>query len=54
MRLKTFLDMSQVSFNVRYADDLFQPHEVFLGFYKTNKTDSETLTNLIKEVLSAK
>lgn len=42
----------QVSFIVWYVDDMFQPHEVFLGFYKTNKTDSETLTNLIKEVLS--
>ncbi|XP_008181768.1 zinc finger MYM-type protein 1-like [Acyrthosiphon pisum] len=42
----------QVSFIIRFVDDSFQIHEQFLGFYKTSHTDSETLANLIKKVLS--
>lgn len=42
----------QVSFIVRFVDDSLQIHEHLLGFYKTNHNNSETLTNLIKYVLS--
>lgn len=42
----------QVSFIIRFVDDSFQIHEKFLGFYKTSHTDSETLANLIKKVIS--
>lgn len=40
----------QVSIYIRYVDS-FVPHEVFLGFYKTNTTDGLALTNVIKETL---
>jgi len=41
----------QVAFIIWYIDEVFVLHEVFLGFYKTNRTDVETLANLVKEVL---
>ncbi|XP_022183206.1 zinc finger MYM-type protein 1-like, partial [Myzus persicae] len=41
----------QVAFIIRHVDEVFEPKEVFLGFYKTNRTDGETLANLVKEVL---
>lgn len=41
----------QVSIVIRYVDDKFEIHEVFYGFYKTDRTDSTTLANLIKEIL---
>jgi len=41
----------QVSFVIRYVDNNLNPHENFIGFYKTDRTDAESLTNLIKTVL---
>lgn len=38
----------QVAKCVRYVSKSFTTHEVFLGFYRTDKTDGETLTDLIK------
>lgn len=40
----------QVSVFIRYVNNL-EPKEVFLGFYRTNSTDGESLVDLIKEVL---
>ncbi|XP_022173398.1 zinc finger MYM-type protein 1-like [Myzus persicae] len=40
----------QVSVFIRYVHNL-EPKEVFLGFYRTNSTDGESLVDLIKEVL---
>lgn len=42
----------QVSFIIRYVDSNLNPHEVFIGFFRTARTDGESLTNLIKEVLN--
>lgn len=42
----------QVSFIIRYVDSNLNPHEVFIGFFRTARTDVESLTNLIKEVLN--
>lgn len=36
---------------VRYVSKTLEPHEVFLGFYRTASTDGESLTTLIKEVI---
>lgn len=41
----------QVAICIRYVSKLFITHEVFLGFYRTDKTDGETLVNLIKQFL---
>ncbi|XP_060855528.1 zinc finger MYM-type protein 1-like [Metopolophium dirhodum] len=41
----------QVSVCVRYVSKTLEPHEVFLGFYRTASTDGESLTTLIKEVI---
>lgn len=41
----------QVAICIRYVSKLFTTHEVFLGFYRTDKTDGETLANLIKQFL---
>ncbi|CAH1722585.1 zinc finger MYM-type protein 1-like [Aphis gossypii] len=41
----------QVSICVRYVTESFEPTEVFLGFFKTNSTNAESLVALIKEVL---
>lgn len=41
----------QVAICIRYVSKLFISNEVFLGFYRTDKTDGETLTNLIKHFL---
>jgi len=35
----------QVSIVIRYVDKAFKIHEVFYGFYKTDRTDSKTLAN---------
>ncbi|XP_025192782.1 zinc finger MYM-type protein 1-like isoform X2 [Melanaphis sacchari] len=43
----------QVSFIIRYVDGNLNPHEVFIGFYRTARTDGECLTNLIKVVLNS-
>jgi len=43
----------QVSIYIRYVDQHFAPHEVFLGFYKTDTTDGLTLTNLINDILNS-
>jgi len=43
----------QVSFIIRYFDGNLNPHEVFIGFYRTVRTDGECLTNLIKVVLNS-
>lgn len=41
----------QVSIVIRYVDKMFKTHEVFYGFYKTDRTDSKTLANLIQKIL---
>ncbi|KAF0713428.1 Uncharacterized protein FWK35_00030863, partial [Aphis craccivora] len=41
----------QVTICIRYVSKLYITHEVFLGFYRTDKTDGETLVNLIKQFL---
>jgi len=43
----------QISIHIRYVDQLLEPHEVFLGFYKTDTTDGLTLTNLIKDIINS-
>lgn len=43
-------DYEQNSIYIRYVDQNFVPHEVFLIFNKTNTTDGLTLTNLIKDI----
>lgn len=43
----------QVSVCARYVSKTLEPHEVFLGFYRTASTDGESLTTLIKEVISS-
>ncbi|KAF0704920.1 zinc finger MYM-type protein 1-like [Aphis craccivora] len=43
----------QVSFIIRYVDSNLSPHEDFIGFFRTDRTDGESLTNLIKVVLVA-
>lgn len=43
----------QVSIYIRDVDQNFAPHEVFLGFYKTDTTDELTLTNIIKDILNS-
>ena len=41
----------QVSFCVRFCNNKMESEEVFLGFYQTGRTDSETLLNLVKSSL---
>ncbi|XP_026811042.1 zinc finger MYM-type protein 1-like [Rhopalosiphum maidis] len=41
----------QVAIIIRYATKDLSPAEVFLGFYKTENTDGETLSMLIKSTL---
>lgn len=41
----------QVSIVICYVDKTFKIHEVFYGFYKTDRTDSKTLANLIPKIL---
>ena len=41
----------QVSICIRYCDNSFHSEEVFLGFFETSKTDSNTLYQLIKDAL---
>ncbi|CAI6376471.1 unnamed protein product [Macrosiphum euphorbiae] len=41
----------QVAIIIRYATKDLSPAEVFLGFYKTETTDGETLSMLIKSTL---
>ena len=41
----------QESVSVRYVDVDLQPQEVFLGFYKLESTDAETIKNMICDVL---
>ncbi|XP_060845501.1 zinc finger MYM-type protein 1-like [Rhopalosiphum padi] len=43
----------QVSFIIRYVDSNLNPHEDFIGFFRTDRTDGESLTNLIKVVLNS-
>lgn len=43
----------QVSFIIRYVDSSLNTHEVFIGFFRTARTDGRSLTNLIKEVLNS-
>jgi hypothetical protein len=43
----------QLSFIIRYVDSNLNPHEDFIGFFRTNRTNSESLTNLIKVVLTS-
>lgn len=37
--------------NYRWIDDSLTPHEDFIGFYKVNRTTSESLVATIKDVL---
>ena len=41
----------QVSFCVRFCNNKMESEEVFLGFHQTDRTDSETLLNLVKSSL---
>jgi hypothetical protein len=41
----------QVSFCIRFAEKLFQIHELFFGFYATASTDGETLYKIVKDIL---
>jgi len=40
-----------VSIVIRYVDKTFKIHEVFYGFYKTDRTDIKTLENVIQKIL---
>lgn len=43
----------QVAVVFRYIDNNLEIHESFAGFYRTKKTDGESLYNLLKEVISS-
>ena len=41
----------QESVCIRYVDDNFVSHEVFVGFYKANGTTGQALSNILKDIL---
>lgn len=41
----------QVSISIRIMTSDFETHEIFLGFYHTPDTKSETLYNVVRDVL---
>ena len=43
----------QVSVIIRYCDQVLNVHENFVGFYKTDKMDGESLSLLLQNVLNS-